>query len=208
MCRFNSVGNIVKKKNNIEAISATNEIDNKHQTAGVEKNVISDAMTQDDVKLIQAPLIERISQRMLENGLNQGALAKRLGITPSYITSMFNGFRWVPKSDRRVIDAIAEYMDVPVIQVFVWAGFFGPADMVVENNLTERLAVAFKVISSDPLVRHITPPLSEWNTWDNKTKLRFVLLYEIMSSKVLMDHAAIEYKDSDLGKVQWLLQKK
>lgn len=163
---------------------------------------------QNEVRESQAPLIDRLNQRMVQDGLNQGTLARRINVTPSYITSIFSGFRWVPKSDRRVINAIAEYMEVPVLQIFIWAGFFGPSDLIVENDLSSRLNAYFQTITNDPMVRHISPPASEWKKWDDKTKLRYVMLYEVTASRALLEHSKMEYSDSDLQGLEWVLENK
>lgn len=163
------------------------------------------SLTQDDVNRLQAPLIERLNIQMVQDKLNQGAFAEKLGITASYVTSIFNGFRWVPKSDRKVIDALATYMGVPVIQIYIWAGFFSPHDMVSRDNLANRVNALHEQMITDPMVRHIAPQKAEWMNWDLETKLRFVMLYEVASRTALLDHAQMELADSTLKKVRWVL---
>lgn len=167
--------------------------------------VITESMSPEDVIILQSPLIERMSTCMTRQNLNQGELAKIIGTTPSFITSMFNGLRWVPRSDRRIIESLAEYLQVPLIQIFIWSGFFGPKDLVIKNELPERLKVAYQMMSNDPMVRHMIPPQLEWDQWESKIQLRFVMLYEITAAKALLEYAKFEFPESDLKNVEWIL---
>jgi transcriptional regulator with XRE-family HTH domain len=170
------------------------------------KNNATTPAGKDDVLRLQAPLLERLQLRMAQERLNQGALAGQLGITASYVTSIFSGFRWVPKSDRSVIDALAGFLGVSVLQVYIWSGFFSPEDMVAQDGLSTRLDTIHGQMIADPLVRHIAPHKGLWAEWPLETRLRFVMLYEITSRSALLDHAQMEVADTVLQKVKWVLQ--
>lgn len=182
----------------------------KAKTAEVATEVVpasSTPINTEDVKRLQAPLVERLSIQMVEEGLNQSQFAEKLGISASYVTSIFNGFRWVPKSARPVIQALATYMGVPVIQIYLWAGFFSAFDMVSQDNLSDRLEAIHKQMMDDAQVRHIVPSKADWLVLSLEMRLRFVLLYEVVSRNALLDHAQMEVADSVLKKLKWVLQK-
>jgi transcriptional regulator with XRE-family HTH domain len=164
--------------------------------------------TYEEIREYQAQLIERLQVRMAAEGLTQAAFADQLDLKPAFITAIFNGFRWAPKSDRRSLEAFARYLQVPLIQIFIWSGFFGPQDLIVSSELPTQLDTVYKFISNDPLIRHVVPTPQEWEGCPQIIKLRFILLCEIVTSKALLDHAKMEYKEDQISNVEWILRNK
>jgi transcriptional regulator with XRE-family HTH domain len=162
---------------------------------------------QEEVKKRQEDLVARLTSRMVADGFNQSQLADELKISSSYVTSIFNGFRWVPKSARSVIKSLSFYLKVPVLQIFIWAGFFSALDLVSQDDLSNRLDKIYNEMINDARVMHIAPPKTDWVQLSLKTRLSFVMMYEIVSRNALLDHAEMEFPDDVVKKAKWVLGK-
>jgi transcriptional regulator with XRE-family HTH domain len=144
---------------------------------------------------MQEQLIRHLSNKMETDGLNQGQLAERIGTSASYITSIFSGYRWVARSDRSVIDALALYLGVPTVQIFIWSNYFSLLDLCVEDSLSRRLDSIHEQMMEDPLVRHIVPPKKDWLSCPLNTQISFVKLYEMAARDALLAYANLEMQD-------------
>jgi transcriptional regulator with XRE-family HTH domain len=159
-----------------------------------------------ELSIKQAPLTERIAAYMAENFLNAREFGDKIGTSSSYVNSIMQGIRPVSASDPEKIKNIAAVLQVPLIQVYIWAGIFGPEDLILSTDINKRLGEAYLKMQSFPEGIGFCPPRSQWNTWDKNIKLRFVMLFEIAFQNRLLEYPEVEM--SDANSVRFFLDKK
>lgn len=105
-------------------------------------------------------------------------VAKHLGITYVYLMALSRGERPISKVDRSVLNAAAEYLEIPLIHVYMLAELLTPADFVYAPSLKDKFAEIHKAMLSDPVWHGYALTQSEWNALDLKPKMLISLLFE------------------------------
>jgi hypothetical protein len=128
------------------------------------------------------PLFRIIETQALREGLSKELLYARLGISASYYNQLCTDEALLAQASRTVVEAISTYLDVPHVQVMMWAGQLDWRDFGQPRNPGATVhqyidAVALQ-IEDDPHFRQFAVPLREWSATPQAIKLRFVALYE------------------------------
>lgn len=151
-------------------------------------------LSKEEVLRRQAPLLHAISEKMEENGHTSAEFAAELGVSPSFVTAIYGGYRWVPKTKEGSIRAIAKYLGVSKLQICIWAGEFDAFDMVVSTDLPATMKNVYELMFKEPIIRHIVPNKTEFFSWPESAQLRYVLLFEVIHNRRLLQHASVPVK--------------
>jgi len=171
------------------------------------KESLDENLTKEDVLRRQAPLLQAIAERMEEHGHTGADLAAALGVSPSFVTAIQGGYRWVPKTKESSIRAIAKYLGVGKLQVCIWAGEFDAFDMVVSDDLPATMKNVYELMFKEPLIRHIVPSKAEFFAWPKSAQLRYVMLFEVIHNRRLLQHATVPVKKSATKNLKFILDR-
>jgi hypothetical protein len=155
----------------------------------------------------QAPLLQAIADKMDERGHTGAHLAEALGMSASFVTAIQGGYRWVAKTNESSIKAIAKYLGVGTLQVYIWSGLFAAEDMVVSDDLPETMKNIYELMFKEPLIRHIVPSKSEFFAWPQSAQLRYVMLFEMIHNKRLLEHATVPVKKAVAKNLKFILDR-
>lgn len=140
---------------------------------------------------VGAPLINRLWTRMTELGETPPLLAKKLGISYSYLMLLAKGERDISGLRVDQLREIANYLRIPVASAATLGGFFQPRDFFLEATLEERVEMAYDQLKLDPLVGSFAVPNEVWCSLPQEIKFLVAVLYENGGSKKLLDHATL-----------------
>lgn len=118
----------------------------------------------------------------MRDELSKEQLYGRIGISASYYGQLSTDAGLLAQASRTVVDSIARYLDVPAVQVMMWAGQLEWRDFGSPRNpgatVNQYLDAVALQIEDDPHFREFAVPLREWSATPQPIRLRFVALYE------------------------------
>lgn len=117
-------------------------------------------------------------------------LAHSLGIGYVYLTQLLNGKKDTAKLGRDILVSAARYLDVPVAEVYLWAGALKPTDFVHEGKFAQISGDAFDVMSRHPFWGGFMPSREEWDHMSQRTRLFVVLAFEQATNETLLEKTA------------------
>jgi hypothetical protein len=140
------------------------------------------------------PLFRIIEAQALREQLSKEQLYARIGISASYYGQLSTDAVLLSQASRTVIESISAYLDVPAVQVMMWAGQLDWRDFGSPRNpgatVNQYLDAVALQIEDDPHFREFAVPLREWSATPQAIRLRFVALYERARALRLQREAA------------------
>ena len=99
--------------------------------------------------------------------------------------------RHIADSERRLLVAIASYLNLPVAQVYLLADALEPSDFYATYSLPVGLASGWVAMSLDPEWCGFVPGREEWLNLPERTRTALVLLYSQVSGKTYLPPMAV-----------------
>ena len=147
---------------------------------------------------LQKELVYRLKERIAREGGTARHFAEKHKLSYSMFYSVLNNERWVAHSDKEtVIKPLARVLGVPPITVLIYAGALDHMDFALEETIGDRLQASYAMMVSDPQVSAFVPPAEVFKKWDIETKVSFVMMYQIIAGRALLDMATVELPAKD-----------
>lgn len=132
-------------------------------------------------------LMSYLASEASERGESPADLAKHLGIGYVYLTQLLSAKKDTAKLGRDILVAAAKYLNVPVIQAYLWAGALKPSDFFYE-----REKVILEGDTYDVMARHqnwggFMPSREDWKKTPDDTKQMFLMMFEKITGQMLID---------------------
>lgn len=137
-------------------------------------------------------LVKMIKKVIIDRGLPDREIADVMGITVIYWNSLANGNRQIRSLGKEKLQLVADFLGLPLIQVYNLADFFSPQDFVYKKDLDEQLWLSIEKMGSDPTWAGYIPKQDEWEQTPLSVRMTMVLLYEQLSGRQLLAKAEIE----------------
>ncbi|WP_256580143.1 MULTISPECIES: helix-turn-helix transcriptional regulator [unclassified Pseudomonas] len=148
--------------------------------------------TRDRNKIEGARLIKMIKKAIVERGLQDRAIADIVGVTQIYWNSLANGNRQIKSLGKEKLQKIAEFLGLPLIQVYLLAEHFTAEDFFNSKDLNEQLWLSIRKMQEDPQWAGYAPSSEEWEQTPINVRITLVSLYERESKRYLMAKAEVE----------------
>lgn len=140
----------------------------------------------------QRQFIVQVKTAMSRRNIDARQLSETLGISYSHVVGILAGDRQLGAGNTENIRKFAQFLGVPVLQVFVWSGVISPEDCVVNHGLKEQLALSLRKMELDPMGGILAPRQQSWDETPVDVQLAFIMMYELYSRKTLLEHAQVE----------------
>lgn len=151
-----------------------------------------DTSPRDRNKIEGARLIKMIKKAIVERGLQDRAIADIVGVTTIYWNSLANGNRQIKSLGKEKFQKIAEFLGLPLIQVYLLAEHFTAEDFFNSKDLNEQLWLSVRKMQEDPQWAGYAPSAEEWEQTPINVRITLVSLYERESKRYLMAKAEVE----------------
>lgn len=148
----------------------------------------------------QRQLIVQVKTLMGRRNIDARQLSEILGLSYSHVVGILAGDRWLGGGNKENVQKFATFLNVPVLQVYVWCGVLSPEDCVVTHVLKEQLALALRKMELDPAVGILAPRQEDWDETPVNVQLAFMMMYETYSKQTLLEHAQMELPDDAFNK--------
>jgi transcriptional regulator with XRE-family HTH domain len=136
-------------------------------------------------KKVGHKLISWIENIAISKGLDSKATAETLGITYGYWMNLKDGFSKDSLISRRFAEACANFLDAPVLSVFIAADSIRLSDFLLPTeNLLREIDKAIEFIEKD--VEYSALISENIRTIDYSLKYAFVVLYEHATKRKLL----------------------
>ena len=147
----------------------------------------------------QYPVIKLIEEYMTQHPVNGKkmtikAFAEIADIPHATLGSIMNGYRWIARSSRDLVEKLAACLEVPVLQIYSMSGFISPSDVVATQSLDKMLNAIHQTMLVDPGAYYRVPSVKAWSQWPIDARLCYCMMYEAYTNKRLMRYAAIHVK--------------
>jgi transcriptional regulator with XRE-family HTH domain len=131
-------------------------------------------------------LLEALLAKGRQEGIGLTEVAKKIGISRSYLFSLRYGQRKVPSLGRGALDKCAQFLGVPVTSVLLMAEVMQPTDFVAGPSERARQEVqrALEFFAGDPDWCGFIP--ADWRSWSPQLQVMTVLLYQKASGLQLL----------------------
>lgn len=156
-----------------------------------------DASPRDRNKIEGARLIKMIKKAIVERGLQDRAIADIVGVTQIYWNSLANGNRQIKSLGKEKLQKIAEFLGLPLIQVYLLSELFTAEDFFNSKDLNEQLWLSIRKMQEDPQWAGYAPSSEEWEQTPINVRITLVSLYERESKRYLMAKVEVEVPGSN-----------
>ena len=123
-------------------------------------------------------IFSELDRRAADENLDGQAVADRLGYTVSYIAKLRKGTARLEASPG-FLRAVADFLGVPPLEVFLLAGFVDAADFGPPASFAQYLDIHYAAMVKDPLVASMMPNIRDWGLTPLAGKLCIVGLYQV-----------------------------
>jgi hypothetical protein len=151
-------------------------------------------LTREEVAQEQRVFLNKLALKMEENGHTIADVSRVLGIPYSYIVAIKNGMHRIAKADQSTVEKFANYLDVPLVQIYIWSGFLKPVHFISKRTMKDALNQAYDRMTNDPIMATVVPSAMDWNNsrkWSEEAKLTITRLYEMLSNQLFLKHANV-----------------
>lgn len=138
-------------------------------------------------------LINRVRTEVIARGLPERYPADLMGITQVYWNSLSNGHRPISRVPKEKLQRLADFLKVPLIQVYILSGHFQVEDFVVMQQHEAELDMMVEQMRRHPKWMALAPTIEEWDAMPSRAKLLIASLFESVVHKSFLEHAKMEH---------------
>jgi len=150
-------------------------------------------------QVVGLKLISLVRKTLIDRNLPERHVADLMGVTQIYWNAMTNGNRRISSLPKDKLQRLAEFLEIPLIQVYVLADHFGPEDFVVHKSLPADLERMIEFMRSDPTWLALAPSPKEWREMSTRAKVLVAALYERLVHKSFLRASRVEVPSPDDG---------
>lgn len=162
------------------------------EAAPVEEPESGEEITADQ-RLAGQRLINMIRIEVIKRGLPDRHPADLMGITTVYWNSLANGHRPIARLPKAKLQRLADFLNVPLIQVYILSGHFEPQDFIIMRQHEAELDMMVENMRLHPKWVALAPTVEEWAQMPVRMKLLIASLFEQVVHKSFLAHAKMEH---------------
>lgn len=178
------------KKTATKTVTKTVKTDKK-PVVRIKKANLLDSMSQDR-SIKGSVLIRKIWQKMLNMNIKPSVLAvEHLGMAYSYFMALGRGQARVDKLKIEQYTLMANFLDLPLIQVMLLAEAVRPEHFYYNATVEERIEHVYENMVNDPIFMGFAPSQHDWDSLSPSLKLSFCVMYETSAQTKILNPAEL-----------------
>lgn len=134
-----------------------------------------------------AMLIKALYEKASERGEWTPEIASAVGLSPSYFSTIVSGQRSVSVLNESHFQKIAEYLEAPLVQVYVLAEILDATSFFVAQDIENKLQLLYDTLKNDQEWAFAAPNERDWNTTPFAVKALVTLLYQKLVGAKITD---------------------
>jgi hypothetical protein len=132
-------------------------------------------------------LVKAILDRADELKIAPSEIAEMLGYTDGYWKVIARGGRWIGTVGEEKLRTISEFLQLPLIKVYVMAEILQPRDFVHQPSIEKICNDAFERLKQHPTMSAFAPGDEAWAQTPEPAKLLCVYLLSRLMNEELID---------------------
>ena len=132
-------------------------------------------------------LLWSLARKRRDSGDSLQSAAAKLGISYPYLQALLRGQRQVAQSSKPVLAAIANYLDIPVAQAYIWSGALTAEDFFRKPTLASELDALYETLLQSAEFGAHVPTADQWRALDTNLKVLIAALYEKASGVRILE---------------------
>jgi hypothetical protein len=132
-------------------------------------------------------LMSKLWEKAATNNESVMELTGILDVSYPYLMALARGERPTDKLNRAQLVRAANYLKLPVGQVFLLAGVLTPEDFIFEPTKDEKMQYALNAMRNDPLWAAYAPSKKVWQETLPSVQMLICLLYERAARTSFLD---------------------
>lgn len=129
-------------------------------------------------------LIDQVRKALIDRALPERHVVDLLGVSQSYWHSLTNGHRSIQALSKGKLQRLADFLDLPLIQVCVLADQFVAEDFVRARGLDDELRRIADELRADARWLAIAPTPEQWAALPLQVRILVSALYEECRGKL------------------------
>lgn len=150
------------------------------------------AVKQENVVGKGGRLLDVVNMAMAKNNHGIEEVASFLGVSSVYLRAIGKGEHSFAKVDRDVLRKVAEYVKLPVAQVFLLSDTLIATDFFYPDTIEAELERAHESMITDLVWCGYAPSRKEWADMPLRQRIFSALLYEQATGQLFLRSAEIE----------------
>lgn len=136
-------------------------------------------------------LLAVINRVMAKNNHTIEDVAAVLNISPVYLRAIASGSRSFADVDRSILRCAAEYVGMPVAQVFLLSDAMNPEDFFFARTVEDEVNAAREAMITNPVWSGYAPSSEEWANSTLRQKIFVTMLFEAATGQTFLTSAEI-----------------
>lgn len=137
-------------------------------------------------------LIRKIWQKMMDMNIKPSVLAtEHLGMAYTYLMALGRGGAPVDKLKIEQYTLMANFLDLPLIQVMLLAEAVRPEHFYYNATVEERIEHVYNNMINDPIFMGFAPSQQDWDSLSPSLKLSFCVMYENCAQTKILNPAEL-----------------
>ncbi len=129
-------------------------------------------------------VIDRVRTTLIDQALPERHIVDLLGVSQSYWHSLTNGHRSIQALSKEKMQRLADFLDLPLIQVCVLADQFVAEDFVRARGLDDELRRIADELRADARWLAMAPTPKQWAALPLQVRILVSALYEECRGKL------------------------
>lgn len=142
---------------------------------------MSDQLNNQEIVIEKKPdgtrLVRELKARASIVGMTNAELARELGMSTSYLATLFNNPDKLATMGRHFMRNIARFLSINTVMAYQYAGLLEEEDLNVEVTVDRLLAKSRDDIERDPVYGYYIPRREDWDQQSLTTRILISSLY-------------------------------
>jgi transcriptional regulator with XRE-family HTH domain len=134
-----------------------------------------------------AALARALEEKAAQLKLNQRETCEMLGLNPAYYSLLLSGERWFGTVAEDKMQKIADFLELPLVSVFMLAEIIKPEDFFRPTSLEKQVDQIFDHLRRDSRFATVVPAQEDWKKTPLGVRLLAALLYSDVSQIDLLE---------------------
>lgn len=121
--------------------------------------------------------------------------AAALGVSYPYLQALLRGQRPISQASKTVLAAMAEFLDIPVAQAYIWSGALTAEDFFRKRSLDAELRGLYERLLAHPDFGAYAPTTQEWAALHPNLRILIAALYERATGERVLSPVSVPTED-------------
>jgi transcriptional regulator with XRE-family HTH domain len=141
-------------------------------------------------------LIWYLTREIAERGWTIHDAATAIDVSYPYLQALLRGQRPIAQASKSVLAAMANFLDVPVAQAFIWSGALTAEDFFRKRSLESEMSNLYEQMLESEDFGAYMPTATAWTSLDINIRVLIAALYERVTGERILAPVTVPTEDA------------